>query len=75
MVLLSNIKVQRMRPFWIFLQKHSLHVYLVHGIVLYACIERVDIPSEIFIFLIFIFTIICAVIMKYVEDKIIMLFK
>lgn len=75
MVLLSNIKVQRMSPFWIFLQKHSLQVYLVHGIVLYTCIERVDIPSEIFIFLIFILTIICAVIMKYVEDKIIMLFK
>lgn len=75
MVLLSNIKVLRMSPFGIFLQKHSLQVYLVHGIVLYACIERVDIPSEIFIFLIFILTIICAVIMKYVEDKIIMLFK
>lgn len=75
MVLLSNIKVQRMIPFWIFLQKHSLQVYLVHGIILYACIERVDIPSEIFIFLIFILTIICAVIMKYVENKIIMLFK
>lgn len=75
MVLLSNIKVQRMSPFWIFLQKHSLQVYLVHGIILYACIERVDIPSEIFIFLIFILTIICAVIMKYVEDKIIILFK
>lgn len=75
MVLLSNIKVQRMMPFWIFLQKHSLQIYLVHGIVLYTCIERVNVPSEVFIFIIFILTIICAVIMKYVEDKIIMLFK
>lgn len=75
MVLLSNIKVQRMMPFWIFLQKHSLQMYLVHGIVLYTCIERVNVPSEVFIFIIFILTIICAVIMKYVEDKIIMLFK
>lgn len=50
-------------------------MYLVHGIVLYTCIERVNVPSEVFIFIIFILTIICAVIMKYVEDKIIMLFK
>lgn len=73
--LLSNFKVKRTSSFWNFLQKHSLQVYLVHGILLYACIERVNVPSEVFIFIIFILTIICAVIMKYVEDKIIMLFK
>lgn len=46
--------------FWNFLQKHSLQVFFVYGIVLYACIGRVNVPSGIFIFLIFILIIICA---------------
>lgn len=71
--LLMRFKVSKLLPFWNFLQKHSLHVYLVHGIVLYACVGKIKLPSEILIFVIFIFTILGAVVMRYLENIIIML--
>lgn len=69
-----RLKVSKLTQFWSFFQKHSLHIYLVHGIVLYAIVGKLNLPSEILIFIIFIFSIIGAIIMRYLENKILNLF-
>ena len=53
---------------WLFLQKHSLQIYLAHGIVLHV-MKTIDwMPSEILVFFIFVMTLIIAIVFRSVTN-------
>lgn len=68
---MQRFSVKRFDMIWNFFQKHSLQIYLLHGIVMYKMIEWIKLPSEILVFLIFGITIALAIIMRRMTDFII----
>lgn len=61
---MQRLAIKRFEVIWDFFQRHSLQIYLLHGIVMYRMIEWVKLPSEILVFLIFGVMIIFAVILN-----------
>lgn len=67
---MQRFTIKRFETMWDFFQRHSLQIYLVHGIVMYKMIEWVKLPSEILVFLIFGVTVIFAVILNGITNTI-----
>lgn len=65
---MQRFGIKRFEAMWNFLQRHSLQIYLVHGIVMYRMIEWVKLPSEILVFLIFGVIVIFAVILNGITN-------
>lgn len=57
---LKYLQITRLLSFWSFLQKHTLQIYLIHGIVLFNIVNH-DISSELMIFIIFFITILSSI--------------
>lgn len=51
--LLGLLRAHKFEALWMFLQKHSLQIYLIHGIVLLQMKDMSIIPSELLTFIIF----------------------
>lgn len=54
----------KLEKMWGFLQRHSLQIYLIHGILLYNMIERLKLPSELLVCLILFATIGAAFVLR-----------
>lgn len=65
---MQRLAIKRFEAIWDFFQRHSLQIYLLHGIVMYRMIEWVKLPSEILVFLIFGVIVIFAVILNGITN-------
>ncbi len=65
---LMSFCINKFCGFWLFLQKHSLQIYLAHGILLHVMKPIDYIPSEILVFLIFVMTLMMAIVLSSVTN-------
>lgn len=68
--LMGLLRAHKFEALWMFLQKHSLQIYLIHGIVLWQMKDINIISSELLVFIIFVITLFYSVSIKYFVNSI-----